>query len=141
MRSRVVANVDGITLGRFILHNADPTGSTLVTNKWKGNLPNGLRFSEALGADVDDPTTERGHRVLKIKRKVGKTATVPLAPRTAEAVDVYLGDRTTGPLFETASGARAGIGPRPGAHSGVWPRKPCRQRQRASIPTTSGTPL
>ncbi len=67
---------------------------------------NGLRVSEALGADVDDLTTERGHRVLKIKRKGGKSATVPLAPRTAEAVDVYLGDRTTGPLFETASGAR-----------------------------------
>jgi len=67
---------------------------------------NGLRVSEALGADVEDLTSERGHRVLRIRRKGGKTATVPLAPRTAEAVEVYVGDRTTGPLFVTASGTR-----------------------------------
>jgi integrase/recombinase XerD len=54
---------------------------------------NGLRVSEALGADVEDLTTERGHRVLKVKRKGGKTATVPLAPRTAEAVEAYVGER------------------------------------------------
>jgi len=67
---------------------------------------NGLRVSEALGADAEDLTTERGHRVMKVKRKGGKTATVPLAPRTAEAVEAYVGDRTTGPAFVTASGAR-----------------------------------
>jgi len=67
---------------------------------------NGLRVSEALGADVEDLTTERGHRVLRIKRKGGKTATVPLAPRTAEAMEAYVGDRTGGPLFVTATGAR-----------------------------------
>ena len=39
---------------------------------------NGLRISEALGAEVDDLTTERSHRVLRITRKGGKTATVPL---------------------------------------------------------------
>ena len=67
---------------------------------------NGLRVSEALGSDVENLTTERGHRVLKVKRKGGKTATVPLAPRTAEAVETYVGERTTGPLFVTATGAR-----------------------------------
>jgi integrase/recombinase XerD len=67
---------------------------------------NGLRISEALGADVIDLDTERGHRVLRVKRKGGKTATVPLAPRTAEAVDAYVGDRTDGPWFITATGAR-----------------------------------
>ena len=67
---------------------------------------NGLRISEALGADVTDLDTERGHRVLRITRKGGKKATVPLAPRTAEAVESYVGDRTTGPLFITSSGAR-----------------------------------
>ena len=65
---------------------------------------NGLRISEALGADVGALGTERGHRVLKITRKGGNTATVPLAPKTAEAVDSYVGDRTAGPLFVTASG-------------------------------------
>jgi len=29
---------------------------------------NGLRVSEALGADIDDLTSQRGHRVLKITR-------------------------------------------------------------------------
>jgi integrase/recombinase XerD len=67
---------------------------------------NGLRISEVLGADVEDIGTERGHRVLYVTRKGGKRATVPLAPRTAEAVDEYVGDRTTGPLFTTATGHR-----------------------------------
>lgn len=67
---------------------------------------NGLRVSEALAADVDDLSTERGHRVLKITRKGGKRATVPLAPRTADALDAYLAGRTEGPLFATATGAR-----------------------------------
>jgi integrase/recombinase XerD len=44
--------------------------------------------------------------VLKIKRKVGKTATVPLAPRTAETVESYVRDRVMGPLSITATGAR-----------------------------------
>jgi site-specific recombinase XerD len=41
---------------------------------------NGLRISEALGLDVEDLATERSHR--------------------------YLGDRTSGPIFVTASGRR-----------------------------------
>lgn len=67
---------------------------------------NGLRVSEVLGADIEDLGTERGHRVLRVKRKGGKTATIPMAPRTAEAVDAYAGERTSGPLFVTASGKR-----------------------------------
>ena len=67
---------------------------------------NGLRISEALGSDVTDLGTERGHRVLRVKRKGGKTATVPLAPRTAEAVEAYVGDRIVGPLFVTRTGER-----------------------------------
>jgi integrase/recombinase XerD len=67
---------------------------------------NGLRISEVLGADVDDLTTERGHRVLMVTRKGGKKATIPMAPRTSEAVDAYVGDRVTGPLFVTATGKR-----------------------------------
>jgi len=67
---------------------------------------NGLRISEALGSDVTDLTTERGHRVLKVRRKGGKTATVPLAPRTAEAVGDYVDDRKDGPLFVTRTGER-----------------------------------
>jgi hypothetical protein len=46
---------------------------------------NGLRISEALGADIDDLDFERGHRTLKIVRKGGKHVTIPLAPRTSRA--------------------------------------------------------
>ncbi|MGH9154815.1 MAG: tyrosine-type recombinase/integrase [Acidimicrobiales bacterium] len=44
---------------------------------------NGLRISEALGADIDDLDFQRGHRTLKIVRKGGKRVTIPLAPRTS----------------------------------------------------------
>src|SRR5215210_2519768 len=60
---------------------------------------NGLRVSEALGADVDDLDFERGHRTLKILRKGGKHVTIPLAPWTSRALDLYIGERTTGPIF------------------------------------------
>ncbi len=65
---------------------------------------NGLRISEALGADVADLDFERGHRTLKIVRKGG--ATIPLAPRTSRALDLYIGERTSGPIFLGAKGGR-----------------------------------
>ena len=41
---------------------------------------NGLRVSEATGADIDRLGLERGHRTLTILRKGGKIVTIPLAP-------------------------------------------------------------
>jgi integrase/recombinase XerD len=38
---------------------------------------NGLRVSEAIGADIEDLGVERGHRTLTIVRKGGKVVTVP----------------------------------------------------------------
>jgi site-specific recombinase XerD len=67
---------------------------------------NGLRITEALTIDAANLDTERGHRVVRITRKGGKRATVPLAPRTAEAFDAYLDGREQGPLFVTATGNR-----------------------------------
>ncbi|MBA2279650.1 MAG: hypothetical protein H0W25_00210 [Acidimicrobiia bacterium] len=32
-------------------------------------------------------------------RKAGKTVTIPLAPRTARALDLAIGERVEGPLF------------------------------------------
>ena len=43
---------------------------------------NGLRVSEATGADIEHLGLERGHRTLTITRKGGKIVTIPLAPRT-----------------------------------------------------------
>jgi integrase len=67
---------------------------------------NGLRISEALGADVEHLDFDRGHRTPRIVREGGKHATVPLAPRTSRAIDLYLGERTSGPLFLSANGRR-----------------------------------
>ncbi len=60
---------------------------------------NGLRISEALGADVEQLGLERGHRTLVLRRKGGKTVTIPLAPRTARALDLTIGERLEGPIF------------------------------------------
>jgi integrase/recombinase XerD len=60
---------------------------------------NGLRVSEAIGTDVEDLGLERGHRTLTIVRKGGKVVTVPLAPRTARAIDLAVGERCDGPIF------------------------------------------
>ena len=54
---------------------------------------NGLRVSEAIGADIEDLGLERGHRPLTIVRKGGKVVTIPLAPRTARAIDLAVGER------------------------------------------------
>jgi integrase len=67
---------------------------------------NGLRVSEATGADIEQLGLERGHRTLVITRKGGKVVTIPLAPRTARAIDLAVGERTEGPLFLTADGRR-----------------------------------
>jgi integrase len=44
---------------------------------------NGLRVSEAIGADIEQLGMEWGHRTLAIMQKGGKVVTIPLAPRTA----------------------------------------------------------
>jgi hypothetical protein len=57
------------------------------------------RVSEATGADIEHLGLERGHRTLVITRKGGKVVTIPLAPRTAQAIDLAIGERPGGPLF------------------------------------------
>jgi site-specific recombinase XerD len=94
---------------------------------------NGLRVSEATGASVEALGTERGHRTLTITRKGGKVVTIPLAPRTARAIDLAIGERCGGPIFLAPNGrrldrngaarivrraaARAGIGKPVGPHT------------------------
>jgi integrase/recombinase XerD len=67
---------------------------------------NGLRVSEATGADIEAMGTERGHRTLVITRKGGKVVTIPLAPRTARAIDLAIGERCEGPIFTSSDGSR-----------------------------------
>lgn len=65
---------------------------------------NGLRVSEALGARIEDLDHDQGHRVLRIRRKGGRRARVPLTPDVQHALAAAIGDRTVGPLFVTATG-------------------------------------
>jgi integrase/recombinase XerD len=67
---------------------------------------NGLRVSEATGASIEALGLERGHRTLIITRKGGKAVTVPLAPRTARAIDLAVGERVEGPIFIAPDGRR-----------------------------------
>ena len=67
---------------------------------------NGLRVSEATGADIERLGLERGHRTLLIQRKGGKIVLIPLAPRTARAVDLAVGERSEGPIFLGNDGGR-----------------------------------
>ncbi len=67
---------------------------------------NGLRISEALGANIEDLGLQRGHRTLTVLRKGGKVVTMPMAARTARAVDLAIGERTEGPLFLNHDGTR-----------------------------------
>src|SRR5260370_1285130 len=86
---------------------------------------NGLRVSEATGTDIEAMGIERGHRTLVITRKGGKVVTIPLAPRTARAVDPAIGERCEGPVFLAPDGRRldrhgAGRIVRPGLFVAVW---------------------
>jgi integrase/recombinase XerD len=67
---------------------------------------NGLRVAEATGASIEALGTERGHRTLTITRKGGKIVTIPLAPHTAQAIDLAIGERCDGPIFLAADGRR-----------------------------------
>jgi integrase len=67
---------------------------------------NGLRVSEAVSSDIEALAVQRGHRTLSIVREGGKRAVVRLAPRTARAIDLAIGERCEGPIFLTTAGNR-----------------------------------
>lgn len=58
---------------------------------------NGLRVSEATGANIGAMGIERGRRILVITLKAGKVFTVPLAPHTARAIHLAVRERCEGP--------------------------------------------
>ena len=63
---------------------------------------NGLRIAEVLACDIEDFSHQRGHRVLRIVRKGGKASTEPLAPLVLHPLELYVGERTSGPIFLNA---------------------------------------
>lgn len=68
----------------------------------------GLRINEALSRDVGHLGHDRGHRVLRIARKGGAGDRTVLTPPAVRALDEYLGERASGPLFDTSTGRRMG---------------------------------
>jgi integrase/recombinase XerD len=53
----------------------------------------GARVSEVLSADIEDLGTDRGHRVLKVRRKGGKVQSLVLPAPAVARVDAYLASR------------------------------------------------
>jgi integrase/recombinase XerD len=77
---------------------------------------NGLRVSEACGANIEDLGVQRGHRTLAIVGKGNKPALIPLVPRTARTIDRAVSERFEGPILCRRDGQRS-IGARPTAGS------------------------
>ena len=73
-------------------------------------LYQGLRVSELCGVNLEDVSTQRGHRVVRLRRKGGEEQDQAVAPPAAGAVDAYLAARgdaaTSGPLFVDERGRR-----------------------------------
>jgi integrase/recombinase XerD len=67
---------------------------------------NGLRVSEAVGADIERLGLERRHRTLTVRPKGAATVTMPLAPRTARAVELASSDRGEGTKIIDVDGRR-----------------------------------
>jgi site-specific recombinase XerD len=78
-------------------------------------LYQGLRVSELCGIDVEDLSTQRGHRVVRLRRKGGEEQDQAIAPPAAGCVDAWLAERAeaasgivpaSGPVFIGPEGAR-----------------------------------
>jgi integrase/recombinase XerD len=68
---------------------------------------------------------------LDITRKGGKVVTIPLAPRTARAIDLAIGEPCDGPIFLAADGRRLD------RHGAGWDRpagRPPRRDRQARRP-------
>jgi integrase len=91
---------------------------------------NGLRVSEATGADIEHLGLERGHRTLVITRKGGKVVTIPA--RAAHRPGDRPGDRRARQRAAVHCFGRTTAGParcRPHCPPGHPPRPDCQARQ------------
>jgi integrase/recombinase XerD len=92
---------------------------------------NGLRISEALGADITATGSERGHRTLTVLPNGAKIVTIPLAPRTARSLDLATGERLDAPILLRADRRRLD---RHGARTDRAPRRQTGRHQQADQP-------
>ena len=67
----------------------------------------GLRVSEATGADIEGAGDRaRAPHLGDHPQGAAKVVTIPLASRTARAIDLAIGERTEGPIFLATDGRR-----------------------------------
>jgi hypothetical protein len=97
---------------------------------------NGLRVSEALGADIENLGLERGHRTVTVLRKGAKTVLVPMAPRTPAPSTSRSGNAPAGRSSSAATASGSTATPPP-ASSGAPPKPPGSPNE--SDPTPSDT--
>jgi site-specific recombinase XerD len=67
----------------------------------------GARVSELLGADIEDLGTNRGHRVLQVRRKGGKIQALALPAPAASRIDAYLAGRDDVTVLPALPGSTA----------------------------------
>ncbi len=72
----------------------------------------GARVSELLGADIEDLGTDRGHRVLRVRRKDGKLQSLALPAPAAERIEAYLAGRDDVTTLPAIPGGAAAAGRR-----------------------------
>jgi integrase/recombinase XerD len=70
-------------------------------------LYTGARVSELLGADIEDLGADRGHRVLRVRRKGGKIQALALPAPAASRIDAYLAGRDDVTALPAVPGAAA----------------------------------
>jgi integrase/recombinase XerD len=65
-----------------------------------------FRVTEVCRANAENLSEELGRRLLAVRTKGGKVRVDPLDPIVADAIDLYLGGRTAGPLLLNDEGGR-----------------------------------
>jgi site-specific recombinase XerD len=96
--------LDRMELGAFIAQGAAAGPRDHAVACLLGLL--GLPVSEACNIDIEDLSTERGHRTVTVLGKGHKLAVIPMPPRVGRAVDQAAGDRIGGPVLLMNSGRR-----------------------------------
>lgn len=68
-------------------------------------IAHAFRISECCDLLIENcQDTERGHRVMRVRRKGGKIKTIPMPAVVAMAIDDAAGDRTEGPVLVSIDG-------------------------------------
>ena len=96
--------LDGMELSGFVAQGAAGSATDHALACLLGLL--GLRVAEACSINIEDLSSERGHRTVTVLGKGSKLAVIPLPPRVARAIDQVVGERRSGPLLLTQAGNR-----------------------------------